>query len=309
MSNAPDEWLELSIETPPEYVEPLTEIFHRYGEGGVAVEQPGGFNPDEGEREPAPERVVVKTYLPDDPTTEHRRAQIDVGVRLVAHLAPLTELRERRVSRSEWESSWKEFFHVLRVGERIVVCPTWREYDAKPDEVVVYLDPGMAFGTGHHPTTRMCLEIMESSITPGDRVLDLGCGSGILSIAAVKLGAERVVGFEIDPVAVKAGRANVALNGADGAIEMVYGTLPSPRAPAGSFDYVVANISARVVTDMAARLVECMAPGGRLLVSGVIEKHLDGVADALGAEGVTVERREIDGDWVAMQLKAAHVRL
>ena len=309
MSNAPDEWLELSIETPPEYVEPLTEIFHRYGEGGVAVEQPGGFNPDEGERAPTPERVVVKTYLPDDPTTEHRRAQIDVGVRLVAHLAPLTELRERRVSRSEWESSWKEFFHVLRVGERIVVCPTWREYDVKPDEVVVYLDPGMAFGTGHHPTTRMCLEIMESSITPGDRVLDLGCGSGILSIAAVKLGAERVVGFEIDPVAVKAGRANIALNGADGAIEVVYGTLPSPRAPAGSFDYVVANISARVVTDMSARLVECMAPGGRLLVSGVIEKHLDGVADALAAEGARIERQEIDGDWVAMQLKAAHVRL
>ena len=123
----PDEWLELSIETPPEYVEPLTEIFHRYGEGGVAVEQPGGFNPDEGESPPVPDRVVVKTYLPDDPTTDHRRSQIDVGVRLVAHLAPLTELRERRVSQSEWENSWKEFFHVLRVGERIVICPTWRE--------------------------------------------------------------------------------------------------------------------------------------------------------------------------------------
>ena len=296
----PDEWLELSIETPPEYVEPLTEIFHRYGEGGVAVEQPGGFNPDEGESPPIPDRVVVKTYLPVDHTTDHRRSQIDVGVRLVAHLAPVTELRERRVSQSEWQNSWKEFFHVLRVGERIVVCPTWREYEAKPDEVIVHLDPGMAFGTGHHPTTRMCLEIIEQTVTPGDSVLDLGCGSGILSIAAVKLGAERAVGFEIDPIAVKAGRANIDLNRAADSVELIHGTLPSPRAPAGSFDCVFANISARVVTDLAARIVECIAPGGRLLVSGVIEKHLDGVTDALIAEGATIERQEIDGDWVAL---------
>ena len=296
----PDEWLELSIETPPEYVEPLTEIFHRYGEGGVAVEQPGGFNPDEGESPPIPDRVVVKTYLPIDHTTDHRRSQIDVGVRLVAHLAPVTELRERRVSQSEWQNSWKEFFHVLRVGERIVVCPTWREYEAKPDEVIVHLDPGMAFGTGHHPTTRMCLEIIEQTVTPGDSVLDLGCGSGILSIVAVKLGAERAVGLEIDPVAVKAGRANIDLNRAADSVELIHGTLPSPRAPAGSFDCVFANISARVVTDLAARIVECIAPGGRLLVSGVIEKHLDGVTDALIAEGATIERQEIDGDWVAL---------
>ena len=296
----PDEWLELSIETPPEYVEPLTEIFHRYGEGGVAVEQPGGFNPDEGESPPIPDRVVVKTYLPVDHTTDHRRSQIDVGVRLVAHLAPVTELRERRVSQSEWQNSWKEFFHVLRVGERIVVCPTWREYEAKPDEVIVHLDPGMAFGTGHHPTTRMCLEIIEQTVTPGDSVLDLGCGSGILSIAAVKLGAERAVGLEIDPVAVKAGRANIDLNRAADSVELIHGTLPSPRAPAGSFDCAFANISARVVTDLAARIVECIAPGGRLLVSGVIEKHIGGVIDALTAEGATIERQEIDGDWVAL---------
>ena len=296
----PGVWLELSIETPPEYVEPLTEIFHRYGEGGVAIEQPGGYNPDEGESPPVPDRVVVKTYLPDDPTTDHRRSQIDVGVRLVAHLAPLTELRERRVSQDEWQNSWKEFFHVLRVGERIVVCPTWREYDAKPGEVIVHLDPGMAFGTGHHPTTRMCMEMIEQTVTPGDRVLDLGCGSGILSIAAVKLGAESAVGFEIDPVAVKAGRSNIALNSADGAIELVHGTLPSPKAPARSFDLVFANISARVVTDMAGQLVESLAPGGQMLVSGVIEKHLGGVTDALTAHGATIERQQIDGDWVAM---------
>ena len=198
----PADWVELSVDTPPEYVEPLSEVFHRYGEGGVAVEQPGGFNPDEGESPRVPDRVTVKAYLPLDHTTDHRRAQIDVGVRLVGHLAPLSELRERVVTQDEWENSWKDFFDVLRVGSRIVVCPTWREHSPLAGDVIVRLDPGMAFGTGHHPTTRMCLEAIERILTPGDTVLDLGCGSGILTIAAAKLGAGKVVGLEIDPKAV-----------------------------------------------------------------------------------------------------------
>ena len=295
-----DDWLELSIETPPEYVEPLTEIFHRYGEGGVAVEQPGGFNPDEGELPPVTDRVTVKTYIPDDHTANHRRSQIDIGVRLVAYLAPVTELRVRRVSQNEWQNSWKEFFHTLRIGRRMVICPTWREHEAQEDDVVVHLDPGMAFGTGHHPTTRMCLEVMEQTLTPGDRLLDLGCGSGILSIAAVKLGAGHAVGFEIDPVAVSAGRANISLNGVDSSIELVHGTVPSPRALPQSFDYAVANISARVITDMSARIVESLAPGGKLLVSGFIEKHEADVVRALTGEGTTIEERSVDGDWVAL---------
>ena len=295
-----DDWIELSIETPPEYVEPLTEIFHRYGEGGVAVEQPGGFNPDEGETAPVPDRVTVKAYLPDDHTTAHRRAQIDVGVRLVAYMAPVTELRERRVGADEWQNGWREFFHVQRVGRRIVICPTWREHDARPDEVVIHLDPGMAFGTGHHPTTRMCLEIIERTVSPGDRVLDLGCGSGILSIASVKLGAARAVGLEIDPVAVSAGRGNIALNDAGDAIELIQGTLPSPSAPPASFDLVAANISARVVIDMANRLAECAADGATIIVSGVLNERADEVSAALSAAGVSVCERQEDGDWVAL---------
>ena len=164
----PADWVELSVDTPPEYVEPLSEVFHRYGEGGVAVEQPGGFNPDEGESPHVPDRVTVKAYLPLDHTTDHRRAQIDVGVRLVGHLAPLSELRERVVTQDEWENSWKDFFDVLRVGSRIVVCPTWREHSPLAGDVIVRLDPGMAFGTGHHPTTRMCLEAIDRILTPGD---------------------------------------------------------------------------------------------------------------------------------------------
>ena len=296
----PSEWIELSIEAPPEYVEPLSEIFYRYGEGGVAVEQPAEFYPDEGESAPVPDRVTVKTYLPRDATTDRRRAQIDVGVRLVAHLAPVSELRERPVSEDDWKDNWKEFFHVLRVGRRIVICPSWREHEPEPDDIIVHLDPGMAFGTGHHPTTRMCLELIERILPRSARVLDLGCGSAILSIAAGKLGAERVVGLEIDPIAAGAGHANVGMNDLRDSVDIVRGTLPSPKAPAQSFDLVVANISARVITDMAGHITESAAPGGKIIASGIIEKSLPGVIESLEAAGATIEEKFVDGDWTAL---------
>ena len=296
----PTDWVELSVDAPPEYVEPLSEVFHRYGEGGVAVEQPGGFNPDEGESPRVPDRVTVKAYLPLDHTTDHRRAQIDVGVRLVGHLAPLSELRERVVTQDEWENSWKDFFDVLRVGSRIVVCPTWREHSPLAGDVIVRLDPGMAFGTGHHPTTRMCLEAIDRILTPGDTVLDLGCGSGILSIAAAKLGAGKVVGLEIDTKAVGVGQANADLNGVSHMVDIVHGTLPSPKAPIGSFDLVAANISARVIEDLASHLVRSLAPGGTLLASGIIDKHVPNVVASLKSCGAVIDEQFVDGDWVAL---------
>ena len=296
----PERWLELSIDAPPEYAEPLSEIFRRYGEGGVAIEQPGGFNPDEGETPPVPEAVTIKTYLPMDATTQDRRARIDAGARLIGKLARVSELRERVANEDEWRDSWKEFFHPLRIGRRIVICPTWRECETKPGDAVVHLDPGMAFGTGHHPTTRMCLEALERTVSPGDRVLDLGCGSGILSIAAAKLGAAGVLGFEIDAAAVRAARANVEMNEVGDRAEIVRGTLPSAKAPAGGFDLALANISAAIVADMAASLADCLAPGGTLIASGMIEARLDDVLAALESADMTVRERAMDGDWVAL---------
>ena len=295
-----ERWLELSIDAPPEYAEPLSEIFRRYGEGGVAIEQPGGFNPDEGESPPVPDAVTIKTYLPMDATTQDRRDRIDAAARLIAKLARVSDLRERVADEDEWRDSWKEFFHPLRIGRGIVICPTWRECETKPGDAVVRLDPGMAFGTGHHPTTRMCLELLEREMSEGGRALDLGCGSGVLSIAAAKLGAASVVGLEIDEVAVRSARSNVEMNGAGDRVEIVRGTLPSAKAAARSFDLALANISARVIVDAAAHLADCLAPGGTLIASGVIEPHLGGVTAALEAAGATVRERMMDGDWAAL---------
>ena len=297
-------WIELTVEVPPEYAEPISEIFHRYGHGGVAIEQEAGHNPDEGEEPPVPKFVTVKTYLPEDNTTERRRNQIDIGVRLVAHFADISPLKERSIEEEDWQNAWKEHFHPLRIGQRIVICPTWREFDASESDIIINLDPGMAFGTGHHPTTRTCIEILERETKAGDRILDVGCGSGILSVVAVKLGAASAVGLEIDPVAARAGEENARINGLEDKIQIVQGTLPSPMAEARGFDIVAANISARVVTDLAEHLINTLAIGGKLIAGGIIEPHVEGVVEALTAVGATVDETFVDRDWVTLLASA-----
>lgn len=293
-------WLELSVKTPPEYVEPISQIFLRYGNGGVAVEREGGFNPDEGELPPAVPWVIVKTYIPLDSASDERRSQIDLGVRLVAHVSPISPLEERVLEEQEWQSSWKQHFHVLQVGKRTVIRPTWQDYIPKASEVVVALDPGMAFGTGHHPTTRMCLELLEVLVAPGMSVLDVGCGSGILSIAAAKLGAGRVLGVEIDPVAVRAARENVRENRVGRVVRIVRGSLPHPGVKPRSYDLSVANISVKVVSELAPELAEAVRPGGKIIASGIIHDRKEVVEQALVDSGGVLEQTEADGDWMTL---------
>ena len=293
-------WLELSVSAPPEFVEPLSHIFYRYGHGGVALEQQGGFNPDEGETASETAWVTLKTYLPINESTDERRNLIDVGVRLVAHVGPVTELVARTVDEDEWQNSWKEHFHVLRVGRRLVVKPTWREYDPRPTDVVIVLDPGMAFGTGHHPTTRSCLEQLERLVAPGASVLDFGCGSGILSIAASKLGASSVLGVEADSSAVRVAKQNARENGVQHNVLVVEGTLPRPEARPGAFDVAVANISAKVVSEASTELVKAVKPGGVVIASGIIVDNKAVVERSMAAAGAALADTIVDGDWVTL---------
>ena len=293
-------WLELSVSAPPEFVEPLSHIFYRYGHGGVALEQQGGFNPDEGETASETAWVTLKTYLPINESTDERRNLIDVGVRLVAHVGPVTELVARTVDEDEWQNSWKDHFHVLRVGRRLVVKPTWREYDPRPTDVVIVLDPGMAFGTGHHPTTRSCLEQLERMVAPGASVLDFGCGSGILSIAASKLGASSVLGVEADSSAVRVAKQNARENGVQHNVLVVEGTLPRPEARPGAFDVAVANISAKVVSEASTELVKAVKPGGAVIASGIIVDNKAVVERSMAAAGAALADTIVDGDWVTL---------
>ena len=294
------DWLEISIDVPPEFVEPLSNIFQRYGTGGVVIENPSRFNPDEGELPPVPDLVTVRTYIPADNTSRERKSHIEVGVNLINHLHPIGSLKERVLAQEDWETSWQEHFHPLRIGKNIVICPTWREYDDLSTDVLINIDPGMAFGTGHHPTTRMCLELLEKVITGGEIVVDVGCGSGILSIGAIKLGAKYCVGIEIDTKAANVARGNCELNLVVDQVKIETGTLKAPKDSNKRFDLLVANISAKVIVDLAALISSSVRVGGQVILSGILVSSLKQVKSQLGSCGIRFVNETRDGDWVAI---------
>ncbi|MDA1257063.1 MAG: 50S ribosomal protein L11 methyltransferase [Chloroflexi bacterium] len=292
----PSQWLELSTEAPGEYAEPLSHLFARYGEGGVVVEEAGGYNPDEGEGPPLDAPVTVRAYLPIDDTTDSRRANIDLGIRLISHLFPIPPLRERVLQDREWEL---QEFEPVRVGKRLVIAPGGSSWDRTPDDIVIQLDPGLAFGTGHHPTTRMCMLYLEKSVTPGCAVLDLGCGSGILSLTSLKLGAGSVTAIDIEADAVKASLENLAINKLSGKARVQQGTLPDAVSTDGTFDVVVANISANVLIALAPHVLATLAPTGVFVGSGLLAERRSEVEAAFVEAGAGITDVTISGDWAA----------
>jgi ribosomal protein L11 methyltransferase len=291
-------WLELSLRAPTEYVEPLSVIFQRHGYGGVAVELVGGYNPDEDETQDE-STAILRSYLPINRTTASRKEQIKVAVDLISRLCSLSPLEERVMEEGEWMELWKSHFSVLHMG-RIVVCPSWLEYTAKPGEVVIGMDPGMAFGTGHHPTTRMCLTELEKLVTPGMKVMDVGTGSGILTIAAAKLGAGHVLALDIDPAAIKAARANVKANDLQRVVKVERRTISPEDDVETGFDLVVANLYTKVILDIAPTLVAQLAPKGTLIISGILAERVGEVERSLEAVGCTLIRMDREGDWAVL---------
>src|SRR5450759_5714299 len=221
-------WLELTVRTHPEAVESVSELLSRYTPGGVAIEESIELV-DEGQeyRVLTGEPVQVHAYLPRDGKEEEARQKVAEGL---WHLASLGEhfvgdLQTREVNEEDWANAWKDYFHVTHIGKRLVIRPSWREYAPRPEEVVLELDPGMAFGTGLHPTTRMCLEQVERYTQSGIRALDVGTGSGILALAAAKLGASSVYCIDNSSVAVESARASTAIHGLSDSINEGLGVL------------------------------------------------------------------------------------
>ncbi len=291
-------WLQLSVRTTPEFVEPVSELLRRYGERDVIVQEEGDWDPDNAGEMAPPTSVVVMTCLPMDSTTSNRREMIDVGIRLITILEPGASLEDRVVDEDEWETAWKSRFTVKHIGKRLVLKPTWQIYWPAPGDVVIELDPGMAFGTGHHPTTRMCLEQLERLLVPGMRVLDLGTGSGILAIAAIKLGADCVVGLDTDETAVQVARANIEQNGVL-RVRLIHGSLPHSTVQDGEYDLALANVTAGVVASYAGSLARALRGDGLLIASGILEERWEEVEATLG-ESFVVEQSLTDGDWLTV---------
>lgn len=281
------------MRVPMELVEPLREVFHRY-KGAVAVEEEGGYNPDDYE-EPVDQPAVVRAYFPANRLGRTRRARIDVALRLMGLVKPVHLLGERVVRQEEWENIWRAGVHTFRVGKRLVIKPSWEEYGSAGEDIVVEMGPGIAFGTGYHPTTRMCMEALEEHVGAGMRVLDVGTGSGILAIVAAKLGAREVLALDIDPLAVRVARQNARANGVFRQVRVRRGTLPVEGLDV--FDLVVANIGARFFLERAGELLRVLAPGGVLVAAGFLGDQREGVREALTGAGLEVRADLSDGEW------------
>jgi ribosomal protein L11 methyltransferase len=307
-------WLELAVAADAEAVEAVSEILTRYAPGGTTVEPAFELVDDGlGARLDPSRPSIVRAYLPAT-SASAARAAVDGARGALGHLQafglrPIGELETRVVHEDDWAEAWKAHFPVLRVGRRLVIRPTWRRHRRRAADVVLALDPGMAFGTGLHPTTRLCLagleDLADRGILAGGsaadgtaRVLDVGCGSGILAIAAARLGAGAIVGVDPDPIAVEASRANARRNRLARRIRVLPGSVPTG---AGPFDVVVANLIASLLVDLAPALVEEVVPGGSVLASGIFVDREAEVREAFGAQGLRVLRRSSEGDWVALE--------
>jgi ribosomal protein L11 methyltransferase len=271
----------------------------------VAIEEPIELY-DEGQeyRVQTGKPVLVHAYVPIDGKEETARQKIAEGLWHFSSLGShfVGELTTRTVNEEDWANAWKDYFHVTHIGKRLVIRPSWREYTPKDGEVVLTLDPGMAFGTGLHPTTRMCLEQVEQRIRPGMKVLDVGTGSGILAIAAAKLGAESVYAIDNSSVAVESTLANAEMNGLSERIQVVLGVLDEAEATrmTGQYDFVIANIIAHIIGSIAPQLARVVSPTGVLVVSGIIEARLHDAEDPLLAAGLELVEQVMIDDWLAL---------
>jgi ribosomal protein L11 methyltransferase len=310
----PGVWVELSVAADIEAVEAVSEILTRFAPGGTSVE-PGFGLTDEGlgaavdPTKPA----IVRAYLPsldrDGVVSAIAEATTALGHLQAFGLRPIGDLQTRLVREADWAEAWKSHFPVLRIGRRLVIRPTWRRHRSLPEDVILSLDPGMAFGTGLHPTTRLCLAALETLADEGHlargrardgsaRVIDVGCGSGILAIAAAKLGAGELLGVDTDPIAVESTAANARLNRQVRRVRVRQGSVPSGEGP---FDVVLANLIASLLVMLAEPLRDELAPGGRILASGIFRDREGDVRAAFEAAGLTIGRRWAEEDWVALE--------
>ena len=301
------DWIEVSLEVDGEAAEAVADLLQRFGHQGVAIEQ-AGFPievwPDE---IPPADRLIVRAYFPDDERAEDARQKLREALYYMSRLYPIPEPAFRVVREEDWATAWKAHYHPVRLGRRLVIRPAWAELpDLRPDDVVLVLDPGMAFGTGTHPTTQLCLIALEELLEgwPAVDVLDLGSGSGILGIVALKLGARRVLALDTDPIAVTATLDNAALNDVADRLTAQQGSLDTLQSTARHFDLALVNILAKVIVALCDEgLGRVLRPGGVGLFSGIIDEQADEVEAALRRTGLEPVGRRTLGDWVVIEAR------
>lgn len=288
------------MEVDHEAVEPVVELFSRYGYNeGVVIEEPFTQERDgDNVRVDITRPFRVRTFIPQEAFDSASLDAIRSGLWHLGQLRGTGELTVETRSEEDWANAWKAHYVPVRVGTRVVVRPPWRDYEPVTGDVVVLLDPGMAFGTGTHPTTQIALRLLEQLEIAGRTVFDVGTGSGIIAIAAAKLGARVVDGVDIDAVSVRQANANVALNDASERVRIWKSDMAPNADPERTYDLVVANIIARVLIEIAEQVAPAVAAGGTLVLSGIIDSKEAGVVETYRLLGFEmVERMQIE-DWI-----------
>jgi len=307
-------WVEVSVLVQAELAELVANLFEELGAGGVVIEDPAVFvraanriHPEEWAVTPCtvPEgKVVIKSYFPLDGAFDGRLHFLQESLSRLPSDGP-PQIGTRVLAESDWANAWRAYYKTIHIGEKMVIKPAWLDYRAGTGEVVIEMDPGMAFGCGSHPTTALCLKLIEKYLHGGELVYDVGTGSGILSVAAAKLGAARVVAVDADTQAVRAAQENAERNGVAGQVIVVQGNLLEPAEKTAAL--VVANIIADVIIAMAPATAAVLEEGGTFISSGIIAFRSEDVSVALAGAGFVVLEQVQEGEWVAFAAKKGAV--
>ncbi|MGC7870127.1 50S ribosomal protein L11 methyltransferase [Desulfosporosinus sp. SYSU MS00001] len=307
------DWREVAVTISAEGEEIVADLFYQLGCPGVSVDDPeilrayiesGAWDfHDFGEVE-ATGTMVIKGYFPEDNELPAKLQRLDQGIRDLLERFPNWVVQVKGISLKEedWATAWKAYFKPARIGKRFLIKPSWEHVNPEPEDIILELDPGMAFGTGTHPTTTLCLKALENIVKPGQKVFDLGTGSGILAIAAAKLGAE-VEAVDLDSVAVRVAQENVDLNHVSDKVRVLRGDLGTVLS--GQAQVVIANIIADIILMLLEDLKRILSPEGEFLASGIIEHRASDVEEGMKKAGLEILERVEDSGWILIRARWA----
>ncbi len=306
-------WTEVKIKTEPKYEDIVSSILYDIGVAGLAIEDPRDIiekakdpswdyiEPDELLEKYDTDEIIIKAYFSDEENLELILDDIKnyiVTLPKAENGEPYGEIELDEVFEQDWANNWKQFYKVTRLGENIVIKPSWEDYEPEEKDIVIKLDPGMAFGTGTHETTSLCVEQIEKNADKDSTLLDVGCGSGILSIVAAKLGLKDIVGVDIDELAVKVSRENAEINGVSDLIDFRKGDLLNVVDE--KYDFVVANILAEIIVILNKDIRKCLKDDGLFIASGIILDKIDKVKESLDESGLEVIDVITKGEWACI---------
>jgi ribosomal protein L11 methyltransferase len=303
-------WLEVSLTVNGELAEAVADVLARFAYSGVMMEQGVTYTDDEDAGTPTGP-ITVRAYLEMNDQIEEVRQKLEESLYYLGRIQPLPPASYKQIADQNWMEAWKQHYKPILIGERLVIVPAWMD-SPDPNRIPIKIDPGMAFGTGTHPTTQLCLELMEKAMVDVGlsnnefRVIDVGCGSGILSIAALKLGAASALGVDIDAGSIINARENANSNQIGEELILEVGSVQEILAGKFAFrqaSMVLANILAPVIVRLFdAGLAELVAENGAIILSGILQEQEQNVVEAAQAKGLRVEERKQMGDWVALTM-------